>query len=563
MAVVAMAPVMAEPASAAPAAPAQQRTCDDYIPRDLALNVTSAAPGQTVTVTGLAFPGDTVTIRISQFGGPPIVLATVVAGPDGQFSTPITIPANYPEGTYNITASSPNCPGVSTITIVVRFPGGRCEDRKTITAQRGESVTWDLLGQLDTTKPLTVTLVPVNGGPSVVVYTGPYPATGLITFTVPTSFANGRYRIVESGTGLNGKPLSARCGRLRVRGGGGGGTTTTTSTTTPGSTTTTTPGGTTTTIPGGQCDVDPREFLFDPTIKLIDWDGFNPKVEYTPVVPAALPAGTWTITNARSWDSYESRVNVFQGSEVWEIEFLDAAGNVLAHSGPTGDVPDYVNPGQWSGPLGDVTLPAGVVGVRGHHLPDQFPDGPDGKAASVFAVGFTICGGGGGGSTTTAAPTTTAATTTTEPEETTTTSTTTTTVPGSTTTTSGATTTTTTTTPGVTTTTEAGGGGGGSTTTTSTTSTTVAGATTTTTVVVPTTVPVQVADNNVTRIGSTGSDVLGTSATRSSGSGSASGSGGTGLATTGSTVRPMIAFGVGLVAIGTLLALGARRRRRH
>ena len=548
--VVAVTVLAVEPVAAAPSAPAvaQQRQCDDYIPSDLAINVTSAAPGQTVTITGLAYPADTVTIRIAQFGGPPIVLATAIADSNGFFSANITIPANYPEGTYNITVSSPNCSGVGVITIVVRFPGGRCTDRVTITAQRGATVDWTLLGVLDTTKPLTVTLVPVAGGPSVVVFTGPYPASGEVQFVVPASLGNGRYRIVESGTGTNGKPLSARCGRLRVRGGGGGGTTTTTtSTTTPGGSTTTTPGGsTTTTTPGGTCE----SYSFDPTVKLIDFDGYNPKVEFSPTVPAVLPAGAWNITNASSWDSYPSRTGVYQGSEVWEIEFLDAAGNVLARSGPTGDVPDYVDPGQWSGPLGVVNLPAGVAKVRAIICPTCIPTAP-----TVWPTASSLWASASAAVVAEARPrrslvrrprrslvprrrpglhddaTTQPGTTTTAPGSTTT-STTTSTVPG--------------------------GGGGGSTTTSttapsSTTSTSTPGgnvvATTTTTA------PVAVANNQVERIGSSSpTQVAGNSVSRSSGSGA------TGLATTGSTVRPMILLGAVLIAAGALLALGARRR---
>ncbi|MFN8049889.1 MAG: hypothetical protein U0Q22_00425 [Acidimicrobiales bacterium] len=489
-----------ETAAAAPAKPAQSgtnRTCDDYIPRDLAINVPNAAPGQTVVITGLAYPGDTVTIRIATLGGPPIVLGTAVAGPTGLFSASITIPANFVEGTYNITVSSPNCSGVGTITIVVQFPQGRCTARKVITAKRGDVVTWKLLGVLDHSKPLTVILVPVAGGPSVVVYTGPYPPSGSVTFTVPTGLPNGRYRIVESGTGLNGKPLSTRCGRLRVRGGGGGGTTTTTTTSTttttvPGSSTTTSPT-TTTTIPGGTCDSNSKTVEFDGT-KLIDFDGYNPKVAYTGIEPLTLSPGVWTITEAISRDAYPNRVNVLQTSEVWEIQFLDAGGNVLATSAPTQDLEDYVAVAEWRGPLGNVTIPAGAVGVRAHHLPDLFPDAPDGVANSVFPIGFTICqGGGGGGSTTT---------------------------------------------------------------TTSTTSTTVPGVTTTTigSVVVPTSVLDATANRTVSTIGSAGTStrVAGASTTRSSGSG---------LATTGSTVRPIIVLAVGLIAVGALFALGARRRR--
>jgi len=69
-------------------------------------------------------------------------------------------------------------------------------------------------------------------------------------------------------------------------------------------------------------------------------------------------------------------------------------------------------------------------------------------------------------------------------------------------------------------------------------------------------VPVAVADQQVTRIGSSNpTQVAGTSTTRSSGSGNG------GLAVTGSTVRPLIALAASLIALGALLALGARRRR--
>ena len=622
------------PPPAAPAAVPAQGTgtgsCNDYIPRDLAIDVPSAAPGQTVTITGFAYPGDTVTIRIATLGGPPIILGTAVAGVSGLFTAQVTIPADFVEGTYNITVSSPNCEGVGTITIVVSFPQGRCTARKTITAARGDTVTWDLLGVLDQSKPVTVLLIPVGGGPSVVMYTGPYPASGSVTFVVPNNLGNGRYRIVESGTGPNGKPRSTRCGRLRVRGGGGSGTTTTTvpgstTTTVPGSTTTV-PGGSTTTTPGGECDV----VEFDGT-KLIDFDGYNPKVEYTGVFPLTLAAGGWVITSATSRDGYPNRVNVLQTSEVWEIQFLDGSGNVLATSAPTPDLQDYVALAEWIGALGDVQLPAGVVGVRAHHLPDLYPDAPDGVANSVFPIGFTICPGGTGNGTTTTAPT--ATTTTTAPATTTTTvPVTTTTVPNGKvtichrtasqsnpytklevaqaavdgdggndkgqgdhylehlgpvgpvaqgewgdiippipgvhdgrndrrrpsdlpartipTTSTNTThprrrprTTTTTSTVPVTTTTITGGGGGST--------TTLPVTTTTANVVVPTSVLGAVANNSVNRIGSS-TEVAGTSTSRQNG---------TSLATTGSTIRPLILAAAALIAAGALIALAARRRR--
>lgn len=368
-------------AGAAPAAAgARAQSCVEYVPRDLAINVPAAAPGQTIVVTGYAYPGDTVTIRISTFGGPPIVLGTAVAGPDGAFSATVTIPSTLIEGTYNITVSSPNCPTESTISIVVRNPRGTCTDRKSIVARRGDVITWDLLGRLDTTKPVTVLLVPVNGGPTIEVYSGPYPASGQVVFTVPASAPNGRYRIVESGTNRRGRPVSARCGTLRIRGGGGGTTTTTT-------TTTTTPPSTCTTV-----DFDSDRMK-------------EPANRYSRAIPVSLAPGAYSVPQATAADSYFGRQLVEETSEIWELEFLDASENLLVTGGHTEDLEDFVMSATWTGSLGDVTLPAGVAFVRAHLRPDIFPDG---SLNSVRAVSVVICPPGGTPPSTTTTPPTTA-----------------------------------------------------------------------------------------------------------------------------------------------------------
>ncbi|MEI2816206.1 MAG: hypothetical protein V9E99_07095 [Microthrixaceae bacterium] len=86
------------------------------------------------------------------------------------------------------------------------------------------------------------------------------------------------------------------------------------------------------------------------------------------------------------------------------------------------------------------------------------------------------------------------------------------------------------------------------------------------TTVTPTTIPVvagngvldATANRAVSNIGSNGTAaVAGTSQTRSTGSTS-----GSGLAYTGSTVRPLILAAVSLIAAGALFVLSARRRRR-
>ena len=123
-----------------------------------------------------------------------------------------------------------------------------------------------------------------------------------------------------------------------------------------------------------------------PATRLIDWDGYNPKVEYSPTVSIALAAGSYGVTGSSS-DGYPSRVSVTQTSEIWELQFLDATGTVIATSGLTGDLPDRVADATWSGSLGTVTLPAAATAVRDHHCPDAIADG---SANSVVPVAATV-----------------------------------------------------------------------------------------------------------------------------------------------------------------------------
>ena len=160
-----------------------------------------------------------------------------------------------------------------------------------------------------------------------------------------------------------------------------------------------------------------------PNVRLIDWDGYNPKVEYSAPIPVALAAGTYNVSGS-SFDTYLGRATVTQASEIWDVQFLDASGAVIATSGTTGDLPDRVETAEWSGSLGSVTLPTGAVSVRAHHRPDAVADG---SANSVVPKAITIC--------TPALVTTTTTSTTTTVAPTTSTTTTTTTVPATTTTT--------------------------------------------------------------------------------------------------------------------------------
>ena len=172
-----------------------------------------------------------------------------------------------------------------------------------------------------------------------------------------------------------------------------------------------------------------------------------------------------------------------------------------------------VDPGVWTGPLGAVVLPAGVVSARAHHLPDLYPDAPFEPANSVYAISFTIChgGGGGGASSSTSSSSTPSSTPT-------------------------------------------GDGGASSTTLAPILPSTPPSAPAVGNIASPTSAQVAVADQQATRISSQPTRVAGTSTSRS-------GSGATGLAATGSTVRPYIVAAVALIAAGALFVMGARRRR--
>ncbi len=116
------------------------------------------------------------------------------------------------------------------------------------------------------------------------------------------------------------------------------------------------------------------------------------KDPYTRTLPIELPAGTVDITRARAWDAYTGRSTAgVQTSERYEIEFLDSAGNVVATSAPTGDVPDGLEEAEWVGPLGEVQLPVAVAGIRAHHRNDlPADDTPDSVNAGDFTVCYTV-----------------------------------------------------------------------------------------------------------------------------------------------------------------------------
>ena len=69
----------------------------------------------------------------------------------------------------------------------------------------------------------------------------------------------------------------------------------------------------------------------------------------------AIPAGEYAVT-AVAYDGYLTRdLSTPQPSEIWFAEYLDAAGNVLATTGTTGDLADGVLEATWSGSIGSIS----------------------------------------------------------------------------------------------------------------------------------------------------------------------------------------------------------------
>lgn len=185
----------------------------------------------------------------------------------------------------------------------------------------------------------------------------------------------------------------------------------------------------------------------------------DPGTPRTPSVPWGMQGGVGIrVGQAVSKDSASGRASgPAQPSERWEVEFLDAAGNVVGRSGVTDDLPDDTDDAMWSGEIAGAFVQNDVVAIRAHHRPDLGAAGTDN---GVDAVSVQLC-------VETSSTTTTATSTTTSPSTTTAPNPTTSTVPGTSTTTTAV--------PGTSTTTTAATGS-----TTSTTSTTVAKTTTTT-----------------------------------------------------------------------------------
>ena len=95
-------------------------------PAPLTLSSSTLLPGQTVTLSGGgADPGATVTIT---FASDPVVVATVVADGNGDFTATFSVPEDATEGTHTISAISN---GVVLATATVRILASTEENEET------------------------------------------------------------------------------------------------------------------------------------------------------------------------------------------------------------------------------------------------------------------------------------------------------------------------------------------------------------------------------------------------------------------------------------------------
>ena len=148
----------------------------------------------------------------------------------------------------------------------------------------------------------------------------------------------------------------------------------------------------------------------------------DPGTPRTPSVPWGMQGGVGIrVGQAVSKDSASGRASgPAQPSERWEVEFLDAAGNVVGRSGVTDDLPDDTDDAMWSGEIAGAFVQNDVVAVRAHHRPDLGAAGTDN---GVDAVSVQLCVESSATTTTTTAATgsTTSTTSTTVAKTTTTT----------------------------------------------------------------------------------------------------------------------------------------------
>ena len=95
--------------------------CDEYVPTAVGLSTSTAAPGDTITVTGNGVEGRTVVITLRNVNDNTVEDPGVSApvGPGGSWSASVTLPDPMTAGDWNVIASDSGCAGEATALITI------------------------------------------------------------------------------------------------------------------------------------------------------------------------------------------------------------------------------------------------------------------------------------------------------------------------------------------------------------------------------------------------------------------------------------------------------------
>ncbi|MEQ8842749.1 MAG: hypothetical protein RIB98_17340 [Acidimicrobiales bacterium] len=93
----------------------------------------------------------------------------------------------------------------------------------------------------------------------------------------------------------------------------------------------------------------------------------NSGYDRSKTVSAAIPAGEYAVI-AASLDWYTGRSGTaLQAFEQYVLEFIDADGDIIATTGLTADLEDFVEQASWTGSVGTVVLDRDAVAVTASH----------------------------------------------------------------------------------------------------------------------------------------------------------------------------------------------------
>jgi len=102
--------------------------CEDYTPTNLSVEPSSVAAGGSITVAGSGTPGTTIEILLQKPPASPVATgASIVVGPDGHWSVPVTVPDDLDAGTWQVVARVKGCDTQATADLTVTDDDGAVE----------------------------------------------------------------------------------------------------------------------------------------------------------------------------------------------------------------------------------------------------------------------------------------------------------------------------------------------------------------------------------------------------------------------------------------------------